>query len=103
MASICCNIGSAGPAKLMLMMRAFFAAAQSMPLRILKVVLCALSPAPVKARTARSLTFGATPTSLLFAAIAPAIAVPCACGGAGVPTASNSSAMAPTRSGWKGS
>jgi hypothetical protein len=60
----------------MLMMRAFFAVAPSMPLRILKVALYALYPDPEKARTAGSLTLGATPTSLLFAAITPAIAVP---------------------------
>ena len=36
----------------MLMTRALLAAAQSIPLRMLKVVLCALSPSPVKARTA---------------------------------------------------
>ena len=58
------SIGSRGPAKLILMMRAPWLAAQSTPLRILNVVPCALSCSPAKARTASSFTFGATPIEL---------------------------------------
>ena len=67
---------------------------------MLKVVACALSPPPEKARTASSFTFGATPISLLCAAMAPAMAVPCECAGPGVPMASYSSAITPARSAW---
>jgi hypothetical protein len=83
----------------MLMMRAFLLAAQSTLSRILNVVLSALSPEPEKARTASSFTFGATPTSLLRAAIAPAMAVPCEWAMVGEPTTSYSSATTPVRSG----
>ena len=93
------TIGSAGPAKLIFMTRAPLPAAQSRPLRILKLVLCALSLSPVKARTASSFTFGATPSSFACEAIAPAMPVPCRCGGEGEPNTSNWSANTPARSG----
>ncbi len=67
----------------------------------LKVVPCALSPSPENARTASSRTFGATPISLLCAAMAPAMAVPCGCGVAVPPSASSSPANTPARSGWR--
>src|SRR5664279_3232525 len=100
LASMSRNIGSGGPAKLILTMRAFLLAAQSRPLRILKVVPCALSLSPEKARTASSFTFGATPMSLECAAMAPAMPVPCICAGDDVPSASYWSAITPARSGW---
>src|ERR1019366_1298137 len=98
LASMSRNIGSGGPAKLILTMRAFLLAAQSRPLRMLKVVPCAPSAVPEKARTASSFTFGATPTSFECAAMAPAMPVPCICAGPGVPSASYSSAITPARS-----
>src|SRR5205085_9834950 len=68
--------GSDGPAKLILITRAPFTAAQSSPLRILKVEPSPLALADSKARTARMRAAGAEPISLAWATMRPAIAVP---------------------------
>ena len=65
---------------------------------MLNVVPWAPSDVPENARTASSRTLGATPISLLWAAMAPAMAVPCICAGAAVPTTSFSPAITPARS-----
>ena len=60
----------------MLMMRAFWLIAWSMPLRIANVLASTLPPAALNARIARMRAAGATPLSRERAAIVPAIAVP---------------------------
>ena len=72
--------GSAGPAKLILMMRAPFSTDHSTALMMLKVVPSPLVLRGSNARTARTPTRGATPSMLRRAAMAPAMPVPCACG-----------------------
>ena len=64
----------------MLMTRAPFSTAQSIPLMMLKVVPSPLCVRGSNARTASTPTRGAVPSTLRRAAIAPAMPVPCGCG-----------------------
>ena len=84
------------------MTRAPFAAAQSRPLRILKVVPSALVPCRIEGADREDARAGAAPISLPCAAIRPAMAVPCLCGVIGVSSASKVCATAPASSGCDG-
>ena len=94
--------GSFGPAKLILMTRAPCFTDQSMPLRMLKVVLSALAALVEKACTARRRAPGAMPSSRWCEAMAPAMPVPCACGFSGASIALKRCAITPSRSGCGG-
>ena len=82
----------------MLMTRAPWLIAHSMPLRMLKDVLSAEPDVSLKARTARIFAPGATPSSRSRDTMAPAIAVPCECAFDSESVASNRCEIVPASS-----